>query len=937
DLVQKRFRRLGDRLLGIVELAEEQKHSPNFSPSLYRAAIQQVAGEAMAFNFREAVDPRPARRRAGMVLGLAGLIAVLFAIAPKAGWNALVRLAFPARSIERFTLVRLEEVPPEKVVAHGEPFELTARVQYESFWKPRRAFAQFQRQPKIAATVQRDYVSLRVPGQVQPGPLRLKMGDAERTIQIVPAPRPSLKELSARVELPEYLEYPQQTIAIPGGSLTVLQGSRVTFRGRASRPLAAAILEIPGVNTHALNIEADNFSSPSLSLDQVLQCVFTWEDNLGLASAAPWRLAVQQQKDLPPTPEFVGLNRESVLLESEILELKAAAEDDFGVRELGVYWELVTDWASTNAIRRKQDIKVLAPGPKEKQLSDTFYFSPSLLQLPADSTVELRAYAVDAFPGRDRSESPPYRVYILGREQHAEMVRRELESMLAQLEEVTRLEEKIAAATKELQITPESTDQAATDQLNQLVEDQHQNAELLERLAREGMKALREALRNPAFPEEALSQWTQNLHAMQQLSREQMKAAAAALQSAQQNQSSRAKDLAEAREQEQSILDQLEQLQKQVNRGLDDLQAMTLAQRLRKLGTEENEIETALEKLVPETIGLLPEDLPAPFKRANASLAGKQDATLKEAQVLLGEISRFFERTQKQNYGEVSKEMSQARTDEELLRVRELIQSNIAMEASQHLTNWAHRFNDWADRLEPKQQESASGSGSGSGSGEGENMMEQLLALLRIRQGELTLREQTRLLDRDAEAENYPDRSRLLAEKQAGLRTEFQRNRIQLPMEAIQHLSAQTYVTMEEAEALLAKPQTDTATQGSQTKVVEHLSDLINLINEQAQRGGQSNQPQEASMAEEMAFLMEMMAQAAGMNMTPTPSPTGGGNMAGGGTDRTGSGLPGEASGPSGPTRTTRKAAGTTQNLPTEFREALQNYFNALEQNMPAQ
>ena len=45
-IVQKRYRRLGDRLLGIVELADPGSRPANFSPELCRAAIEQVAGEA---------------------------------------------------------------------------------------------------------------------------------------------------------------------------------------------------------------------------------------------------------------------------------------------------------------------------------------------------------------------------------------------------------------------------------------------------------------------------------------------------------------------------------------------------------------------------------------------------------------------------------------------------------------------------------------------------------------------------------------------------------------------------------------------------------------------------------------------------------------------------------------------------------------------------
>src|SRR5215213_4857289 len=62
-IVQRRFQRLGDRLLGIVELSSEEKHLHGFSPELYRAAIRQVAEESAKYDFTEAV-PHAAFSRA---------------------------------------------------------------------------------------------------------------------------------------------------------------------------------------------------------------------------------------------------------------------------------------------------------------------------------------------------------------------------------------------------------------------------------------------------------------------------------------------------------------------------------------------------------------------------------------------------------------------------------------------------------------------------------------------------------------------------------------------------------------------------------------------------------------------------------------------------------------------------------------------------------
>src|SRR3954468_10412541 len=73
-IVQRKFQRLGDRLLGIVELSSEEKHLHGFSPELYRAAIRQVAAESAQYDFSEAV-PRLGWKRAARVAVIAGALA----------------------------------------------------------------------------------------------------------------------------------------------------------------------------------------------------------------------------------------------------------------------------------------------------------------------------------------------------------------------------------------------------------------------------------------------------------------------------------------------------------------------------------------------------------------------------------------------------------------------------------------------------------------------------------------------------------------------------------------------------------------------------------------------------------------------------------------------------------------------------------------------
>jgi hypothetical protein len=135
---------------------------------------------------------------------------------------------------------------------------------------------------------------------------------------------------------------------------------------------------------------------------------------------------------------------------------------------------------------------------------------------------------------------------------------------------------------------------------------------------------------------------------------------------------------------------------------------------------------------------------------------------------------------------------------------------------------------------------------------------------------------------------------------------------------------------MQQVQGLLDKPQTDRQTDLAQTKSIELLSDVINLINEQQQKS-KNNSSSQTPTADEMAFLMQMMALQNNPSQGMAMNPNGGGSLAGGTTDRPAIPALGDPNAPPGDARTINRASGSTANFPTEFREALENYFQGLE------
>ncbi len=931
-IVQKKFRRLGDRLLGIVELSTESKHDANFSPELYQAAINQVSNETVQFDFREAVDKRRSKKLIFATVGLALLALLPSLIIPAASQNVLSRWIAPLAAIPRYTLVKLEDLPAQIVVPHGEVFQLDAAVQYRSFWKPSRATAQVEKQNRLSASVANDRVQFQIPTQIQNGVLRVKVGDATRDVAVVPTHRPALKEIEASVQLPEYLQTLATNQPINNGNLNLLEGSQFSLRGRVSRNLRSAQI-YDGKNSANLTASKDEFTTGIFTNNAALQYSFAWQDHLGLSNATPWKLSVRPQKDLPPLPAIPDMPSDMAMLNTDVLEIKTVAKDDYGVFDLGLSWDFEAD-----SIRPQgssvTEVKVQPSSPHLKNLEKTFRWSPAIYRIPEDSSVELQAFARDYLPGRERAQSSVHRIHILGKEKHAELVRQKLESLLARVEEVARLEEKVMANTTDVSENEKLTDPQKAERIGKANEDQERNAKNLDQLANEGVKTLQEAMKNPVFTEDALQEWAKNLQQMEKLSKKEMKSAGESLKAAQKSskKEDRENELADALKQEKEVLEKLEKMQGKVNKDLDNLQALTLAERLRKVGSSETEISAELQKIVPDTIGMLPRELPEKFKKVGAALASRQQSTHTESQQLQNELNRFFERTQKPNYGEVSKEIAEAKMTEELERMGFMIKDNIAMQAMKNLGEWAERFEKWAAKLEPEKEESDSGEGSG---GESESdMTKTLMALLRLREKEITVREQTRLLDENkGDAANYKERTGALSETQNKLAEDMtdlaNKNNIP-PLVEPYH---QADEAMDEVHSLLKKPRTDATTLETQVKAVDLITDLVNLINEEAKR--QNPKPQESeseSNAEQMAFLMQMMSKGDKPGEAMSMSPSGGGNRFGGSTDKTAGDTSGDAGGKGAENRRVQKASGAAgSSLPAEFRETLESYFKALE------
>ncbi len=912
-LIQRHFPRLGDRLLGIVELAKSAGDGGrSTSPALLRAAMEQVAGEASAFDFRRAAPARPARlwTTAGVVL----LVVVVAGMGwlPAAGVNAWHRLVNPVAQIARYTLVRLRGLPDRLVVAYGEPFTVTASVEEGSRWLPDRGRARFEHQPAVDAPVVERAATFELPGQREPGTLAVKIGDATGRVRVQPEYRPELKELRAVIELPAYLGHPVATQTVANGSLELVVGSKLTLAGQVSRALAEASEQ------EAWSVERDGFRSPVLEITDGRLLTIRWSDVLGLSSREPYTLQLRARPDAAPGVDCRGLERVTAILEDEILQFEVAGEDDFGVKEIGVVWE-GSGRAETGLTPTNSAWAVAQGGQQEKKVAGPVRFSPLALNLKPQK-VTLRARAVDYRPGREASSSEPYTIYVLDKVEHAKLLQQQFERLLEKLEEIARTEESLFELNQ--QLAEKLKESGAEAALQEQERGERTNTEALRRMQEEGLKLLEEALRNKSIDEKVLAQWAELLKKLEQLAQEGMPKVAQSLAQARQQPQQREGPMNQALTQQEQVLKELSELLNQMNRANQEMAAGNFINRLMMAAGQERDIGSDLRGVVPETIGLAADKLPPLLRGRIDRLQDRQERTQQTVKHIQDDLDGFFSRTRQPLYGEVSRAMVETRVTEELGKVAVLIEQNTGGQAIEQANRWALQLEEWAKLLD---DDKGDGGGGGGGGGQASaQLLELLMKLMRVRQTEEGLREQTRFLEEHKPGNaGYGESTARLGQLQHALVASVQKIGEEYPYPQVLGLLDEVEDAMTDAARFLDVPQTDKETVAAETEVIELLGKTCKKC---AGGGGGGGAPNLSALSPElMAMLMRMMGEGAGR--------TGGGSTAGGDTERVPDTTVGPAEGAAPEERPVEKAGGRTgESLPAEFRDALEAYFQAVEE-----
>lgn len=519
-LVRRRFPRIGDQLLGTIELAHADTAAlAGRSERLVQAAIEQAASAIQDRDLNPAV-PNPRHRRWAVAAGSVGALALAaLVVVPGASFNAMARWLLPWTDTDRYTFARIQPLPAELVVPYAEPFDLPAVLAEDTRWTPQRASARVDRQPRLAVGAEDQQFPFNFPPQVDDANIAFRIGDERSRVGLKPRTRPEMTTLRARLRLPDYLQYSHEPeIDVRGGSVRLLEGAEVSWVAEASRELQQGT-----VDGEPQPVEDNRLVSQYLPVAETREWSFHWLDELGLSPRDPVKLSVHAVEDEAP---MISARRDSiqqVVLTSEVITFDLSAQDDFGLRRVGLEW-WGADRAGIGNGQRTHGERIAAAGEPEKREIQTRATFSADRDGVAPQTITVRAWAEDYLPGRERSYSAPFVLQVLDPTDHATWLTERFSEWMQAARETYEREQQLHQTNLELrELTPEELDRPENRrQLARQAAEEQANAARLDTLTDIGQNLVEQATRNEEFEADQLESWAELLENLDDIAANRM-------------------------------------------------------------------------------------------------------------------------------------------------------------------------------------------------------------------------------------------------------------------------------------------------------------------------------------------------------------------------------------------------------------------------------
>ncbi|OYV06643.1 MAG: hypothetical protein CFE26_05160, partial [Verrucomicrobiales bacterium VVV1] len=485
-------------------------------------------------------------------------------------------------------------------------------------------------QPPINTRRDQDRYTFEFPGQQDPGTVSFSIGDARHLMRVKPVQRPSAEAVVAHIVSPEYLQIPEKTLTLETGILNLVEGSKVDILLKTTRPLreasfgpsissapAPTLLDpklspaeraklekaekdalaknLPPVGEKTqLILSGDQARTPAFQVGRLpFDLPFSWTDEFGLAGATGYKLRIDPLKDAPPVAYLQGVERQKAILPEETVDFDVLTEDDFGLKIAGIEWQGEFT-RPTDEKPAMGGMKLSDGGPELRRFAGPAAFSPAAFGI-APQKLTIRAYSEDFMPGRGRIYSEPVTLYVLTRDEHAQMLKNQFDRSITELEDLARRERNELDENQRLEKLDgaELQKEENRDKLQTQKEAEAENTRRMEELAQKMEQLMKDAARNGEIDKETLKKMAESMKDMKELSKQDMPKVDSKLGEASDEKNApeqSKKDVEDAVKEQQKVVEKMQKAIDKANDANRRFEAGTFVNRLKKAASEEDGI-----------------------------------------------------------------------------------------------------------------------------------------------------------------------------------------------------------------------------------------------------------------------------------------------------------------------------------------------------------
>ena len=779
-LISLRFPKLGDRLLGAVELQDQQEEIENLSPQLREAAMRDVAREASKLDLATAL-PRPLHRKWLLaVVTLSCITAALLLSVPEAGVNSLKRWIMPFAGTERFTFTRLDLSAignPERV-PYGEAFSLTIPLSKDTEYKPKEARARYGKSNWITALRVKDSYTFHFTGQRALDKVTIEAHDARHELPFEPVMRPETERVEAKIKLPDYLQRDDKTVDLRSGYISLLEGSSIFIETTITRKLLSANAEsvtlpqqqdsdftdpskedspadeqIEKTITKPIKLTIRDktlTSEPIAIANKAMILAVDWQDIYELSAPNPFQIRIEPLQDQAPSSYLDGIERQHIMLAEETIEFEIIAEDDYGLMACGISWEGSFN-KPTPGSPASGELTTTSGSPTQTNITTPFSFSPANLSIEPQK-ISLRSWAEDYKPERGRVYSEPITLYVLSHIEHAQVLKNQFDSAIGELEDIARQEQNLndenlrtkRSMGKDLQ------SEASREKLKRQQDSEANNKERMEDLSERMEGIFKDAVRNGEIEKEALKKMSDALQSMKELSQQDLPQVEQKLKDAQDRRNTNNKsqeDLNEAIEQQNKAIEKMKKALKDAKEANKMFEAGTFVNRLKKAARTQDSVANNIINIIDIIVGSSFDDLDPVEQRAIKKSHVRQRENAIDLHWIQEDLSSYYSRTQRPEHKELYDIIRKSMVDTELNKLAMRITANLSFTSITQSKYWAQEIRKWVKHLEGDKNSGGGGGGSGGGGSKEEQDFEFMLKVMRMIQQEQDIRARTRALE----------------------------------------------------------------------------------------------------------------------------------------------------------------------------------------------